>query len=195
MLCPNCSGEIPEGKKFCGHCGHRLLTGDPVPSSSAPENFDAVAPVSAPLENCSTCDAQNLSGARFCSACGVDLENLSTQAPDPQTEKRPTAVIALTWMSFLSGVDIVGLVVGFGITKRKNWAWWLGIIRIILWLIWFTYLIGNNVWVKVFRVVNNIRVYETKFQTEYLWLFAVVGFMGIQLLQFFTKEVRDYLDR
>ena len=24
MKCPNCNGEVPEGKRFCGHCGHKL---------------------------------------------------------------------------------------------------------------------------------------------------------------------------
>lgn len=40
MRCPNCDNEIPEGKQFCGHCGHRLAPAEP---AATPE-FDEEAP-------------------------------------------------------------------------------------------------------------------------------------------------------
>ncbi|MBC8496493.1 MAG: ABC transporter substrate-binding protein [Chloroflexi bacterium] len=36
MICPNCNEEIPEGKKFCGHCGHRLISTDLVDREPQP---------------------------------------------------------------------------------------------------------------------------------------------------------------
>ncbi len=49
MNCPNCNQEIPEGKKFCGHCGHRLAEGivdqgsesATMPSKKKPEEISA----------------------------------------------------------------------------------------------------------------------------------------------------------
>lgn len=38
MRCPNCGNEIPEGKRLCSHCGHRLLPAEP-----------QAAPASAPI--------------------------------------------------------------------------------------------------------------------------------------------------
>ena len=35
MKCPNCNEEIPEGKKFCGHCGYKLATAEPAPIQPA----------------------------------------------------------------------------------------------------------------------------------------------------------------
>jgi WD40 repeat protein len=37
MRCSNCNNEVPEGKKFCGHCGHKLTLPDA-------EKFDEEAP-------------------------------------------------------------------------------------------------------------------------------------------------------
>ena len=40
MRCPNCNNEVPEGKQFCGHCGHRLALVGP----ATPAEFDEEAP-------------------------------------------------------------------------------------------------------------------------------------------------------
>ncbi len=40
MNCPNCKQEIPEDKKFCGHCGHKLVPAEPKvppPASVSPQ--------------------------------------------------------------------------------------------------------------------------------------------------------------
>jgi len=102
MNCPNCNQEIPEGKKFCGHCGHKLVPREPVIHSPEPEGFDEQAPTivdkspiqpatddideSAPSiepksevapvvgqKACPSCGTQNPSGSRFCNACAADL--------------------------------------------------------------------------------------------------------------------------
>ena len=49
MICPNCAQEIPEGKKFCGYCGHRFANGvaeqggesSTRPSVREPEEYSA----------------------------------------------------------------------------------------------------------------------------------------------------------
>jgi hypothetical protein len=53
MKCPNCKGEVTEGKKFCGHCGLKL---PPVPAfdDEAPTRLElppVVAPVPVPLSD------------------------------------------------------------------------------------------------------------------------------------------------
>ncbi|MBC8509463.1 MAG: zinc ribbon domain-containing protein [Chloroflexi bacterium] len=102
MRCPNCNEEIPEDKKFCGHCGHRLIPQEPAISPPEPEDFDEQAPTiveeppvqptieeideSAPstepepedepaLEQiaCPSCGTQNPSGSRFCNSCAANL--------------------------------------------------------------------------------------------------------------------------
>lgn len=40
MRCLNCNNEVPEGKQFCGHCGHRLAPVGP----ATPAEFDEEAP-------------------------------------------------------------------------------------------------------------------------------------------------------
>jgi hypothetical protein len=40
MRCPSCNNEVPEGKQFCGHCGHRLAPVGP----ATPAEFDEEAP-------------------------------------------------------------------------------------------------------------------------------------------------------
>ncbi len=39
MRCPNCNNEVPQGKRFCGHCGYRLE-----PTASTPDTFNEDAP-------------------------------------------------------------------------------------------------------------------------------------------------------
>ncbi|HLB65417.1 MAG TPA: zinc ribbon domain-containing protein [Anaerolineales bacterium] len=45
MRCQECGQEVPEGARFCGYCGHRLIAGHPAPVASRPiEAFDDDAP-------------------------------------------------------------------------------------------------------------------------------------------------------
>jgi hypothetical protein len=50
MLCPNCEQEVPDGKRFCGYCGHRLIQEEPVEplikdvDSAQTGDFDQDAP-------------------------------------------------------------------------------------------------------------------------------------------------------
>ncbi len=62
MLCPNCSRENREGRKFCAGCGLPL----------------ALA--------CSACGAANEPGERFCGECGSVLD--ATAPPAPPREER-----------------------------------------------------------------------------------------------------------
>lgn len=49
MRCPNCSSDIPEGRKFCGHCGHRLTTAaSPTPKSVPPKSSRPSTPTRQP---------------------------------------------------------------------------------------------------------------------------------------------------
>ncbi|NTW16170.1 MAG: cyclase, partial [Syntrophaceae bacterium] len=46
MKCPKCQSENPEGKKYCGDCGHRLdepiLTATPIPSTDSERKYVTV---------------------------------------------------------------------------------------------------------------------------------------------------------
>ena len=42
MQCPNCGSEIPEGKAFCGNCGHRLAP--PGPTGAQPTTAPPTPP-------------------------------------------------------------------------------------------------------------------------------------------------------
>lgn len=49
MLCPNCHTQIPNGSKFCNHCGARLNN------------------------KCPKCGADIIDGSAFCASCGEKL--------------------------------------------------------------------------------------------------------------------------
>lgn len=49
MLCPNCHTQIPNGSKFCNHCGTRLNN------------------------KCPNCGADIIDGSAFCASCGQKL--------------------------------------------------------------------------------------------------------------------------
>lgn len=44
MICPNCGREIPQEKKFCGYCGHRLEPPEQSPRPEAPRPRHAPPP-------------------------------------------------------------------------------------------------------------------------------------------------------
>jgi hypothetical protein len=60
MRCTNCESEIPEGEKFCPHCG---------------------VPVGV-LVKCPHCDAALLPGERFCGECGRDVTTATADAAE-----------------------------------------------------------------------------------------------------------------
>lgn len=49
MLCPNCNAQIPNGSKFCNHCGSKIN------------------------DKCPNCGADIPQGSSFCSECGQKL--------------------------------------------------------------------------------------------------------------------------
>ncbi len=49
MECPSCKADVPDGSKFCNHCG------SPIPI------------------RCVACGAQNRAGSKFCAECGASL--------------------------------------------------------------------------------------------------------------------------
>jgi len=55
MLCPACQREVPQGSRFCGHCGKTLVV----------------------FSHCSKCSANLAPNARFCPYCGHPVD----QAP------------------------------------------------------------------------------------------------------------------
>jgi len=58
MRCPNCEREMPDGERFCPHCG--------VPVSE--------------VERCPHCGAALLPGERFCGECGREVKVVDLQA-------------------------------------------------------------------------------------------------------------------
>ena len=52
MICPNCEAQVPDGERFCPHCGVPL--GD--------------------VHKCPHCGAALLTGERFCGECGKPVE-------------------------------------------------------------------------------------------------------------------------
>jgi len=77
MYCPKCGSEIPEGNRFCVHCGTQISE-----AASA----------------CPSCGAEVSPGLRYCGQCGQNL------ARAPSTEKKHvwTAVaIVSIWLAVL----------------------------------------------------------------------------------------------
>jgi uncharacterized membrane protein YvbJ len=70
VKCPICGKETPAGKRFCGHCGARLVFEPP------------------PKKVCTSCGAENQPDQQFCSTCGA---RLVTPTAAPST---PSAVAA-----------------------------------------------------------------------------------------------------
>lgn len=77
MICTHCSMEVPEGAKFCGHCGQPIL----------PDDHEAHQEARQEGTVCSNCLAVNPVGAHFCRHCGQALhhENQPHQNQDQST--------------------------------------------------------------------------------------------------------------
>ncbi len=73
VKCPNCGQDTPAGKKFCGHCGARLV-------------------IQVPQRVCPSCGAENQPDQQFCSTCGAKLVvPAAMAAPPTATEPKPAA--------------------------------------------------------------------------------------------------------
>lgn len=89
--CPSCGARVPEGANQCGLCGTSVDEADQDPSPGAEE------PASEPLAGadsedesgaaghvyCTECGFQNPIDANYCSRCGTELQDLSSEA-DPE---------------------------------------------------------------------------------------------------------------
>lgn len=75
MICPNCKNEIPEGSKFCLHCG----------AKSEPEKKKA--------NFCMNCGSALENDSKFCKECGAKViefeprKKEAPEAPKPTTSK------------------------------------------------------------------------------------------------------------
>jgi predicted ATPase/class 3 adenylate cyclase len=82
-VCPNCGGENPAGKRFCGDCGGALAAA------------------------CTACGAENPPGKRFCGDCGAPLGETSTTGASgkavleaPVAERRMVSVLFADLVGF-----------------------------------------------------------------------------------------------
>jgi hypothetical protein len=111
MQCPNCSNEIPEGKRFCGHCGHRLAPGP------APDAFDDSAPTQ--LASGPTPDAFD------------DSAPTQLATPEPVQEFRPASMPQAAQASAPPEIQAPTLTPPSAETSKPKgglpgWAWALG---------------------------------------------------------------------
>lgn len=60
VVCPSCSQIVPQGNRFCPHCGHEM---------PAPEPPQMQAPAGGGF--CSGCGAPMQPGMKFCAKCGT----------------------------------------------------------------------------------------------------------------------------
>lgn len=80
VKCPHCRQDTPAGKKFCGHCGARLI-------------------VQIPYKVCPSCGAENQPDQQFCSTCGARLAApAAVSATEPTPIAKPGQVtVKPTW--------------------------------------------------------------------------------------------------
>lgn len=107
--CPSCGAHIPAGADRCNLCGTAVED-----SSNAPDQPDDAAPTDpdssreadegsasdaapeeegedAPSVFCNQCGWENPPGARYCSRCGEELQDLSATSPPPAGTRRVSA--------------------------------------------------------------------------------------------------------
>ena len=66
MLCPSCSEEILDAKRFCPNCGANLVAA------------------------CASCGTELIPGKRFCGDCGAEAPG-AVAAPAPRSASVPEA--------------------------------------------------------------------------------------------------------
>ncbi len=85
MRCPSCSTDNETGRKFCGECGTRLISG------------------------CPSCGAANAPGTKFCGECGAALTagdeaasggTIPAVEPEPLTERRIVSILFADLVGF-----------------------------------------------------------------------------------------------
>ncbi len=82
VLCPHCSEETPDGKRFCANCGQAITL------------------------RCVTCGAELIAGKPFCAECGTRVDGeVARAAPPASSETAPSAERRLCSILF---VDLVG---------------------------------------------------------------------------------------
>jgi hypothetical protein len=101
MRCPNCDNEVPQGKQFCGHCGHPLALAEPAP----PAGFDEEAPTrvvpTEPEEPPAEAEAE--------ATPAVEEPPPEKEASEPQ----PPAIVDRSW--FFAWLSTVGWALGFAL--------------------------------------------------------------------------------
>ena len=92
LLCPSCSEEILDAKRFCPNCGAALVA------------------------TCNECGAQLIAGKRFCGDCGAEA---ATAVPSPTTRIAPAPEVTPTAERRLCSVMFIDLV-GFTPLAEKR---------------------------------------------------------------------------
>ncbi|MBR0093210.1 MAG: zinc ribbon domain-containing protein [Lachnospiraceae bacterium] len=64
-VCPNCSQIVPQGNRFCPHCGHEM----PVPEP--PQMMQAAPQARVGGGFCGCCGEPMQPGMKFCAKCGT----------------------------------------------------------------------------------------------------------------------------
>ena len=87
MLCPDCGGETPDGRRFCANCGRPLGS------------------------SCASCGAELLPGKAFCADCGTAIASVAppaqrqpavsdTHEAEPVAERRVCSVLFVDLVGF-----------------------------------------------------------------------------------------------
>jgi|GEM_PF-1636311 Tol biopolymer transport system component len=120
MKCPNCNGEVPEGKRFCGHCGQPLVPpgfDDDAPTRLADELDEVQKEPQEPkqkVQTCPACGIQYPPKARFCNGCGTSLTGIARSvapAPVATRAKRPLPGWVLPIMFGFGSVAVLAVVI------------------------------------------------------------------------------------
>lgn len=117
MYCKYCGIFLPEGSRFCGHCGRAILPSrEAAPSGNLEKTIGAVeSPAGGERDRCPFCGAGLPAGAAFCPACG---RGAAAPAAKPPRRKRP-----LLWgMAGIAAVCVLtaGLLYGGRRTSRPE---------------------------------------------------------------------------
>lgn len=96
-VCPKCSIQYEEGKKFCKHCGSPLVA-------------EPTKPPQPPTRRCPTCNTKYEKNEKFCSQCGTPLTSKPkppppAPAPEAKTkESKPRSTRKREWHHIIAAV-------------------------------------------------------------------------------------------